>query len=231
VSAKEAQISNRIFRFSKNDAIHPLILIFRPWLRLLPHCCKLSDWEPTSLHQPFDTMLRTCSSAIGKLSRGRSATTAWRPSASSSSPAVAVATLLNSNSGSCAFYSSSSLAAASPSYFSTRTLLPIKTTFDLPDPAAVFDGHRDDTSHTSFPLAKIVATIGPTSEQKEPLYNVTAAGMRIMRLNFSHATVEEVELRVTNLAAAQVCMYLCHASVCVCVYTWWFDLSRQLLLL
>jgi Pyruvate kinase, barrel domain len=86
--------------------------------------------------------------------------------------------------------------------------LPIKTTFDLPDPAAVFDGRGDAANqHTScFPLAKIVATIGPTSEQKQPLLDVSAAGMRIMRLNFSHATVEEVELRVANLAAAQVCM-------------------------
>lgn len=54
-----------------------------------------------------------------------------------------------------------------------------------------------------MPLTKIVATIGPTSEQYEPLLSVSSAGMRIMRLNFSHATVEEVELRCGNLIKAQ----------------------------
>jgi len=49
-------------------------------------------------------------------------------------------------------------------------------------------------------LTKIVATIGPTSEQLPVLQQVVRAGMSVMRLNFSHATVEEVELRVGNLA-------------------------------
>ena len=53
------------------------------------------------------------------------------------------------------------------------------------------------------PLTKIVATIGPASEQAEELAGCVTAGMRVMRLNFSHATVEEVELRLTNLAAAK----------------------------
>ena len=66
------------------------------------------------------------------------------------------------------------------------------TSFILPDPAT-----------KNGQLTKIVATIGPTSEQAEPLKLVTQAGMKIMRLNFSHATKEEVELRTTNLAAAQ----------------------------
>lgn len=48
-------------------------------------------------------------------------------------------------------------------------------------------------------LTKIVATIGPTSEQLDVLQEIVRAGMRIMRLNFSHATVEEVELRSKNL--------------------------------
>eukprot|EP00586_Coscinodiscus_wailesii_P008245 CAMPEP_0172522490 /NCGR_PEP_ID=MMETSP1066-20121228/293154_1 /TAXON_ID=671091 /ORGANISM="Coscinodiscus wailesii, Strain CCMP2513" /LENGTH=566 /DNA_ID=CAMNT_0013305503 /DNA_START=552 /DNA_END=2249 /DNA_ORIENTATION=- len=48
-------------------------------------------------------------------------------------------------------------------------------------------------------MTKIVATIGPTSEQLHVLQNLVRCGLRIMRLNFSHATVEEVELRCKNL--------------------------------
>jgi len=75
----------------------------------------------------------------------------------------------------------------------------LKTSFELPCPTeAQADGSK------AFQLTKIVATIGPTSEQLEPLKQVVGAGMKIMRLNFSHATTEEVELRLTNLAQAQV---------------------------
>lgn len=59
-----------------------------------------------------------------------------------------------------------------------------------------------DLQHSAIPLTKIVATIGPTSEQAEPLKECVDAGMGLMRLNFSHATPEEVHLRCTNLAAA-----------------------------
>jgi pyruvate kinase len=50
------------------------------------------------------------------------------------------------------------------------------------------------------PMAKIVATIGPASEQFEVLQPAVTAGMRVMRINFSHATKEEVELRLQNLS-------------------------------
>ena len=49
-------------------------------------------------------------------------------------------------------------------------------------------------------LTKIVATIGPTSEQLPVLQDLVRNGLRVMRLNFSHATEEEVELRVKNLS-------------------------------
>jgi hypothetical protein len=75
----------------------------------------------------------------------------------------------------------------------------IKTTFDLPDPTV-----DSPSGNKKYQLTKIVATIGPTSEQLEPLRKVVAAGMKIMRLNFSHATTEEVELRLKNLALIQV---------------------------
>lgn len=48
-------------------------------------------------------------------------------------------------------------------------------------------------------LTKIVSTIGPTSEQLPVLQDMIRNGVRIMRLNFSHATEEEVELRIKNL--------------------------------
>ena len=76
----------------------------------------------------------------------------------------------------------------------------LKTTFNLPDP---------DTMKSSHQLTKIVATIGPTSEQEEPLRKVVNAGMKIMRLNFSHATTDEVELRLKNLATSQVSPTIC----------------------
>lgn len=50
-----------------------------------------------------------------------------------------------------------------------------------------------------LPLTKIVATIGPASEHMPMLGQVVDAGMRIMRINFSHATYDEADLRVRNL--------------------------------
>ena len=38
-----------------------------------------------------------------------------------------------------------------------------------------------------LPLSKIVATIGPASENMPMLSHVVNAGLRIMRINFSHA--------------------------------------------
>lgn len=50
-----------------------------------------------------------------------------------------------------------------------------------------------------LPLTKIVATIGPASEHLTMLTHVVKAGMRVMRINFSHATYEEADLRMRNL--------------------------------
>ena len=54
-------------------------------------------------------------------------------------------------------------------------------------------------SKIDLPLCKIVATIGPASENLPMLPAVVDAGMRIMRINFSHATYDEADLRMTNL--------------------------------
>jgi len=54
-------------------------------------------------------------------------------------------------------------------------------------------------SRSKLALSKIVATIGPASENLPVMPEVVKAGMRIMRINFSHATYEEADLRMTNL--------------------------------
>lgn len=56
------------------------------------------------------------------------------------------------------------------------------------------------TQQRSASLTKLVATIGPASEEAEPLQKCVTSGMHVMRLNFSHATPEEFFLRVNNLA-------------------------------
>jgi pyruvate kinase len=94
--------------------------------------------------------------------------------------------------------SSRRLLASSSNNYSTSPCLfaPLHTKFHLPDPSSQFDDCR--TAYAPK-LTKIVGTIGPTSEQMPVLQEVVRHGMRIMRLNFSHATVEEVELRTDNL--------------------------------
>lgn len=80
---------------------------------------------------------------------------------------------------------------------------PLTTKFNLPDPASP-DEYSAMTKKFAPKLTKIVATIGPTSEQLPVLQEVVKNGMRIMRLNFSHATTDEVELRIGNLQQCRV---------------------------
>ena len=60
----------------------------------------------------------------------------------------------------------------------------------------------------SAPLTKLVTTIGPSSEEFEPLQKIVASGMSVMRLNFSHATPDEFFLRMNNLAKAEGGQYV-----------------------
>ena len=46
---------------------------------------------------------------------------------------------------------------------------------------------------TNFTKTKIVATIGPSSNNKEMLLALIAAGVNVFRLNFSHGTHEQHE--------------------------------------
>src|SRR5258708_7127439 len=49
---------------------------------------------------------------------------------------------------------------------------------------------------------KIVATIGPATESQEMLEKLLIAGLNVMRLNFSHGSFEEHQVRVDNFRAA-----------------------------
>lgn len=50
---------------------------------------------------------------------------------------------------------------------------------------------------------KIVCTIGPASESVEQLCKLIEAGMNVARLNFSHGTHEEHEIRIDNIKKAK----------------------------
>jgi len=58
--------------------------------------------------------------------------------------------------------------------------------------------HKDQV-FSRYPLTKMVCTIGPVSEDAETLQQCVSNGLRVMRMNFSHATYEEANLRMTNL--------------------------------
>lgn len=64
------------------------------------------------------------------------------------------------------------------------------------------DAFRDPRG-TAFSMTKIVGTIGPVSENLETMQNVVNEGLRVMRINFSHATYEEATLRMDNMRKCQ----------------------------
>jgi len=55
---------------------------------------------------------------------------------------------------------------------------------------------------TEFRRTKIVATLGPASESPEMLGKLVAAGVNVVRLNFSHGTAAEHRKRAENIRAA-----------------------------
>ncbi len=52
------------------------------------------------------------------------------------------------------------------------------------------------------PLTRIVATLGPATDQMDELLRVVASGATIFRLNFSHGSVEDHERRLTMVRGA-----------------------------
>jgi len=55
---------------------------------------------------------------------------------------------------------------------------------------------------TEFRRTKIVATLGPASESPEVLDRLVAAGVNVVRLNFSHGTAEEHRIRAERVREA-----------------------------
>mmetsp|Transcript_3827 Transcript_3827/g.4636 ORF Transcript_3827/g.4636 Transcript_3827/m.4636 type:complete len:557 (+) Transcript_3827:138-1808(+) len=53
-----------------------------------------------------------------------------------------------------------------------------------------------------FTMTKLVATIGPSSDNPETLGQMVKDGLRVMRMNFSHATFEEADMRMNMLRNA-----------------------------
>ncbi|TMW58962.1 hypothetical protein Poli38472_007107 [Pythium oligandrum] len=54
-----------------------------------------------------------------------------------------------------------------------------------------------------FSMTKIVGTIGPVSESLEMVQKLTDEGLRIMRINFSHAEYDEALARINNLRSCR----------------------------
>lgn len=50
---------------------------------------------------------------------------------------------------------------------------------------------------------KIVATLGPASDNPETVYRMANAGVNVFRINLSHATEEEIEQRIQAVRAAE----------------------------
>ncbi|OQS06151.1 pyruvate kinase [Thraustotheca clavata] len=59
------------------------------------------------------------------------------------------------------------------------------------------------SKHDAFSMTKIVGTVGPVSENAKTTQELTNAGLKIMRINFSHATYDEAHLRMSHLRASK----------------------------
>ena len=53
-------------------------------------------------------------------------------------------------------------------------------------------------SKIKFKKTKIVATLGPGCDNKTMLSKLVKAGVNVFRINFSHATYEEVDKHVES---------------------------------
>ena len=60
----------------------------------------------------------------------------------------------------------------------------------------------DNLKVPAWPLTKTVATVGPVSEDSDTIQKLVDEKMKIMRINFSHATYEEATKRIERLRDA-----------------------------
>merc|ERR1740130_417411 len=58
---------------------------------------------------------------------------------------------------------------------------------------------REFCTRPALPLTKTIATVGPASEDAPTLQALVDEEMKIMRINFSHATFEEASMRIQRL--------------------------------
>lgn len=79
----------------------------------------------------------------------------------------------------------------------------LRSTLHQPTPAEGLRSVGKDLDRAAPTLAKLVCSIGPVSEDAPTLSKIVSAGMNVMRINFSHATYEEADMRVTNLRNAE----------------------------
>jgi len=54
-----------------------------------------------------------------------------------------------------------------------------------------------------FLMTKIIATIGPATESFEQIYKLIEAGVRVFRINFSHGSFEDYDMRINNIRKAE----------------------------
>ena len=99
-------------------------------------------------------------------------------------------------------------------YFSSPTQL-FRSTLCQPTPADGLRAVGKELDKTSPTLAKLVCSIGPVSEDAPTLHKIVAAGMNVMRINFSHATYEEADMRVTNIRSAEGMRHQRHLPVAI----------------
>ncbi|TYZ57950.1 hypothetical protein PybrP1_002019 [[Pythium] brassicae (nom. inval.)] len=64
------------------------------------------------------------------------------------------------------------------------------------------EGYKNPRSN-KFSMTKIVGTIGPVSESAEMTQRLVDEGLRIMRINFSHAEYDEALMRINHLRASR----------------------------
>ncbi len=75
--------------------------------------------------------------------------------------------------------------------------------FDFNDINELLSGLKSQINSSVSKMARIVATIGPASNDKETLEQMILAGMDVARLNFSHGNYEDHGKTLANIRAAE----------------------------